>query len=99
MHGAGFSASLYEKVRKFERLGGSLGLGEDALLLLERWSTGLRDRLVEIGNKSQYMQIWRWKDEKVLAQQELMGRAGFIGHIGDYHQAFLKAVRKKNTPI
>lgn len=59
MQNAGFSVSVYEKVHKFERLGDSLGLGENALLLLERWFAGLRDWLVEIRNKSQNMQIRR----------------------------------------
>jgi len=45
------------------------------------------------------MQIRRWKDGKVLVQQELMDMAGFIGHRGDYHQAFLDAVSEKNIPI
>lgn len=99
MHDAGFDVAIYEKVHKFQRLGDSLGLGENALLLLDRWSKGLRERLMEIGNKSQYMQIRRWKDGKILAQQELMDMAGFIGHRGDYHEAFLKAVREKGVPI
>lgn len=99
MHNAGFEVSIYEKVHKFQRLGDSLGLGENALLLLERWSVGLRESLVEIGNKSQFMQIRRWEDGKILAQQELMDMAGFIGHRGDYHEAFLRAVREKGVPI
>ena len=99
MHHAGFDVSIYEKVHQFQRLGDSLGLGENALLLLDRWSPGLREDLVEIGNKSQFMQIRRWQDGKILAQQELMDMAGFIGHRGDYHEAFLKAVRNKGVPI
>jgi len=99
MHNAGFEVSVYEKIHKFQRLGDSLGLGENALKLLERWSSGLREAFVDIGNKSKYMQIRRWEDGKVLVQQELMDMAGFIGHRGDYHEAFLKAVREKNIPI
>ncbi len=99
MHNAGFEVSVYEKIHKFQRLGDSLGLGENALLLLERWSKGLREAFVDIGNKSQFMQIRRWEDGKVLVQQELMDMAGFIGHRGDYHEAFLKAVREKDIPI
>jgi 2-polyprenyl-6-methoxyphenol hydroxylase-like FAD-dependent oxidoreductase len=99
MHNAGSSVSVYEKLHKFERLGDSLGLGENALLLLERRSNSLRDRLVEIGNKSQYKQIRRWKDGKMLAQQEMMDMAGLIGYRGDYHEVFLKAVREKNIPV
>ena len=92
MHHAGFEVVVYEKVRKFQRLGDSLGLGENALKLLDRWSPGLRGQLVEIGNKSQYMQIRRWEDGKLLARQEFMDMAGFIGHRGDYHEVFLRAV-------
>jgi len=90
---------VYEKVRKFMRLGDSLGLGENALKLLDRWSPELRDKIVEIGNKSELMQIRRWSDGKVLAQQPLMDMAGFIGHRGDYHEAFLWAVEQKGIPI
>ena len=90
---------MYEKLRRFMRLGDSLGLGENALKLLDRWSPGLREDLVEIGNKSKYMQIRRWEDGQLLAQQELMDMAGFIGHRGDYHDAFLKAVAKESIPL
>jgi len=90
---------MFEKVRKFQRLGDSLGLGENALKLLDRWSPGLRESLMEIGNKSQYMQIRRWDDGKILAQQELMDMAGYIGHRGDYHDAFLRAVAAKGIPL
>lgn len=62
MHYQGFEVSIYEKVHKFQGLGDSLGLGENALRLLERW--GLHDRLMEIGNKSELIQIRRWKDGK-----------------------------------
>jgi len=37
MHYQGFEVVMYEKVRKFQRLGDSLGLGENALKLLKRW--------------------------------------------------------------
>lgn len=96
---AGFSVTMYEKVRKFDRLGDSLGLGENALKLLDRWSPGLREDLIEIGNKSKYMQIRLWNDGKLLAQQELMDMAGFIGHRGDYHDAFLRAVKRTGVPL
>lgn len=99
MHHAGFEVQIFEKVRQFQRLGDSLGLGENALMLLDRWSPSLRESLVEIGNKSKYMQIRRWEDGKVLAQQELMDMAGFIGHRGDYHEMFLKAVKQKGIPL
>jgi salicylate hydroxylase len=80
MHYQGFEVAIYEKVHKFMRLGDSLGLGENALRLLKRW--GLYDRLIEIGNKSEMMQIRRWHDGKILAQQPLMDMAGYIGHRG-----------------
>lgn len=99
MHHAGFEVVIYEKVRQFLRLGDSLGLGENALKLLDRWSPGLREDLIAIGNKSKYMQIRRWQDGKVLAQQELMDMAGFIGHRGDYHDAFLRAVAKEGIAL
>jgi len=60
---------ILEKCHEFQRLGDSLGLGENALRLLKRW--GLYERLLEIGNKSQFMQIRRWEDGKILAQQPL----------------------------
>jgi hypothetical protein len=37
MHLQGFDVVIYEKIRKFQRLGDSLGLGENALKLLKRW--------------------------------------------------------------
>jgi 2-polyprenyl-6-methoxyphenol hydroxylase-like FAD-dependent oxidoreductase len=37
MHYQGFEVVIYEKIRKFARLGDSLGLGENALKLLRRW--------------------------------------------------------------
>ncbi|KEF62507.1 uncharacterized protein A1O9_00480 [Exophiala aquamarina CBS 119918] len=99
MHSAGFEVVVFEKVRNFLRLGDSLGLGENALKLLDRWSPSLRERLVEIGNKSEMMQIRRWHDGKILAQQPLMDMAGFIGHRGDYHTGFLNAVAEKGIPV
>jgi salicylate hydroxylase len=97
MHYQGFEVTIYEKVRGFLRLGDSLGLGENALRLLKRW--GLHDRLIEIGNKSEMMQIRRWHDGKILAQQPLMDMAGYIGHRGDYHEEFLRRVRELGIPI
>ena len=78
MHHQGFQVSVFEKVREFQRLGDSLGLGENALRLLKRW--GCYDRLMQIGNRSELMQIRRWQDGKLLAQQPLMDMAGRIGH-------------------
>ncbi|KAH6715375.1 salicylate hydroxylase [Leptodontidium sp. 2 PMI_412] len=97
MHHQGFSVQVFEKVHKFGRLGDSLGLGENALRLLQRW--GLHDRLIEIGNKSEMMQIRRWKDGKILAQQPLMDMAGYIGHRGDYHEEFLRRVGELGIEI
>ncbi|KAH7064443.1 salicylate hydroxylase [Paraphoma chrysanthemicola] len=97
MHYQGFEVQVFEKVRKFSRLGDSLGLGENALRLLHRW--GLHDRLIEIGNKSENMQIRRWKDGKILAQQPLMDMAGYIGHRGDYHEEFLKRVTELGIEV
>ncbi len=97
MHYAGFRVEVFEKVRNFNRLGDSLGIGENALRLLARW--GLHDKLMEIGNKSELMQIRRWHDGKILAQQPLMDMAGRIGHRGDYHVAFLDRVRELGIPI
>ncbi|OCT47683.1 monooxygenase [Cladophialophora carrionii] len=99
MHHAGFEVVMFEKVREFQRLGDSLGLGENAFKLLDRWSPFLRDRLIEIGNKSEMMQIRRWHDGKLLAQQPLMDMAGYIGHRGDYHRGFLQAVAEKGIPL
>ena len=45
------------------------------------------------------MQIRRWHDGKILAQQPLMDMAGYIGHRGDYHEVFLKAVRDAGIEI
>lgn len=97
MHFQGYEVEVFEKVRQFQRLGDSLGLGENALRLLQRW--GLYEQLIAIGNKSPNMQIRRWKDGKILAVQELMDMAGYIGHRGDYHEAFLERVREIGVPI
>jgi salicylate hydroxylase len=99
MRFAGFDVVVFEKVREFARLGDSLGLGENALKLLDRWCPGLPAEFRKIGNKSQYMQVRRWKDGKLLAQQELMDMAGPIGHRGDYHDVFLRAVADANIPL
>jgi salicylate hydroxylase len=99
MKHAGFDVIVFEKVRKFDRLGDSLGLGENALKLLERWAPGIPAKFLEIGNKSQYMQVRRWKDGKLLAQQPLMDMAGPIGHRGDYHDVFLQAVEDAGVPL
>ena len=45
------------------------------------------------------MQIRRWHDGKILAQQPLMDMAGYIGHRGDYHEVFLQAVRDAGIEI
>ena len=45
------------------------------------------------------MQIRRWQDGKVLAQQPLMDMAGYIGHRGDYHRVFLDAVKEAGVEI
>lgn len=97
MNAQGFNVRVFEKVNKFARLGDSLGLGENALRLLKRW--GLHDQLIAIGNKSEMMQIRRWDDGKILAQQPLMDMAGYIGHRGDYHDEFLKRVGELGVPI
>ncbi|RDL40260.1 Uncharacterized protein BP5553_00239 [Venustampulla echinocandica] len=97
MHYQGFEVQIFEKIHKFLRLGDSLGLGENALRLLERW--GLHDNLVAIGNKSEFMQIRHWKSGEIMAQQPLMDMAGYIGHRGDYHQAFLDRVAELGIPI
>lgn len=91
---------VYERLKGFRRLGDSLGLGENALKLLERW--GGKDfyhELTSIGNQAEDMQIRRWHDGKILAQQPLMDMAGYIGHRGDYHDAFLRAVRDAGIEI
>lgn len=42
MHYQGFDVVIYEKIKKFQRLGDSLGLGENALKLLKRWGMSTR---------------------------------------------------------
>lgn len=96
----GHKVTIYEKLKGFRRLGDSLGLGENALKLLERWGgKGLYDELTSIGNQAENMQIRRWHDGKILAQQPLMDMAGYIGHRGDYHDTFLRAVRRAGIEI
>ena len=96
----GHDVVVYEKVRAFRRLGDSLGLGENALKLLRRWGMpSLYERLMGIGNRSEMMQIRRWHDGKVLAEQPLMDMAGRIGHRGDYHEAFLDGVRDVGVAV
>lgn len=92
--------TVYEKLKEFRRLGDSLGLGENALKLLRRWGgQDLYNTLTKIGNQAPDMQIRRWHDGKILAQQPLMDMAGYIGHRGDYHDVFLKAVRDAGITI
>lgn len=96
----GHDVAVYEKLSSFRRLGDSLGLGENALKLLRRWGGDrLYFSLTSIGNQSEDMQIRRWHDGKILAQQPLMDMAGHIGHRGDYHEAFLQGVRDAGIPI
>lgn len=96
----GHNVAVYEKLPAFRRLGDSLGLGENALKLLHRWGGDrLHHSLTSIGNQSENMQIRRWHDGKILAQQPLMDMAGHIGHRGDYHEAFLQGVRDAGIPI
>ena len=91
---------VYERLRRFKRLGDSLGLGENALKLLRRWGgQQLYDNLTKIGNQAENMQIRRWHDGKILAQQPLMDMAGYIGHRGEYHEVFLQAVRDAGIEI
>ncbi|CRG86638.1 hypothetical protein PISL3812_03648 [Talaromyces islandicus] len=97
MHHAGFEVVIFEKVREFLRLGDSLGLGENALKLLQRW--GLYEELIAIGNKSPSMNIRRWNDGRILATQPLMDMAGYIGHRGDYHVAFINRVTQLGIEI
>ena len=97
MHAQGFQVEIFEKVRQFLRLGVSLGLGENALRLLERW--GLHEELIKTGNKSEMLQIRHWETGEIIAQQPLMGMAGYVGHRGDYHAAFLKRVHELGIPL
>lgn len=96
----GHDVAVYEKLTTFRRLGDSLGLGENALKLLRRWGGDrLYESLTAIGNQAEEMQIRRWHDGKVLAQQPLMDMAGHIGHRGDYHEAFLRGAREAGVKI
>ncbi|GAA5821892.1 hypothetical protein JCM3770_002648 [Rhodotorula araucariae] len=97
MHYAGYEVVVYERIKKFLRLGDSLGVGENALRLLTRW--GVRDKLVAIGNKSPVMHIRRWDTGEIIATQRLMDMAGYIGHRGDYHAAFFSRVEELGVPI
>lgn len=91
---------IYEKLKAFRRLGDSLGFGENALKLLRRWGGDkLYHNLTSIGNQAEDMQIRRWHDGKILAQQPLMDMAGYIGHRGDYHEVLLNAVREADIPL
>ncbi|KAF3064626.1 6-hydroxynicotinate 3-monooxygenase [Daldinia childiae] len=96
----GHDVVVYERLKAFRRLGDSLGLGENALKLLERWGgKSLYHKLTSIGNQAPDMQIRRWHDGKILAQQPLMDMAGYIGHRGDYHEAFIQAVKDAGIEI
>ncbi|GAA5970679.1 hypothetical protein JCM11641_007397 [Rhodosporidiobolus odoratus] len=97
MHYAGYEVIVYEKIRKFLRLGDSLGVGENALRLLTKW--GCREKLIMIGNKCPVMHIRRWDTGEIIATQRLMDMAGYIGHRGDYHQAFFDRVEELGVPI
>ncbi|KAF2792924.1 FAD/NAD(P)-binding domain-containing protein [Melanomma pulvis-pyrius CBS 109.77] len=89
---------VLDKVREFGRLGDSLGLGENAFKLLQRWGCDV-DEIRRIGNQAPNMTIRRWKDGKELAVQPLMDMAGYIGHRGDYHDVFLEWVRRRDIPV
>lgn len=96
----GHDVVVYEKLANFRRLGDSLGLGENALKLLRRWGGDrLYESLTSIGNQAENMQIRRWRDGRLLAQQPLMDMAGYIGHRGDYHEAFLRGVREAGIEV
>ena len=96
----GHDVVVFEKLKQFRRLGDSLGFGENALKLLERWGgKDLYRQLTSIGNQAPDMQIRRWHNGEVLAQQPLMDMAGYIGHRGDYHEALLQAVRDAGIEI
>ncbi|GAA5841476.1 hypothetical protein JCM11251_007153 [Rhodosporidiobolus azoricus] len=97
MYHAGYDVVVYEKIRKFLRLGDSLGVGENALRLLTRW--GARKRIVAIGNKCPVMFVRRWDTGEVIAMQSLAQMASLIGHRGDYHQAFFDRVEELGIPI
>lgn len=96
----GHDVVVYEKVRRFRRLGDSLGIGENALKLLRRWGGRLLyERLLRIGNQADNLAIRRWHDGKVLAEQPLTDMAGRIGHRGDYHNVLLRAVTDAHIPV
>lgn len=96
----GHEVVVFERLKQFKRLGDSLGFGENALKLLDRWGgKELYHQLTSIGNQAEDMQIRRWHDGKILAQQPLMDMAGYIGHRGDYHEALLQAVRDAGIEI
>lgn len=65
---------VLDKVRAFGRLGDSLGLGENAYRLLERWGCNV-DEIKAIGNQAPLMSIRRWRDGRVLVEQPLMDMA------------------------
>ncbi|KAF2122677.1 hypothetical protein BDV96DRAFT_4241 [Lophiotrema nucula] len=89
---------VLDKVHAFGRLGDSLGLGQNAFNLLERWGCDV-DEIKRIGNQAPNMTIRRWKDGKELAVQPLMDMAGYIGHRGDYHDCFLKWVGERGIEV
>lgn len=89
---------VLDKVRQFGRLGDSLGLGQNAFDLLEKWGCEV-DEIKSIGNQAPNMTIRRWQDGKELATQPLMDMAGYIGHRGDYHDVFLEWVRRRGIDI
>ena len=97
MHYRGFKVEVYEGVRKFDRLGDSLGIGENALRLLDRY--GINEQIVRIGNKSPTFTIRRWSDGQEIATQALSEMASYIGHRGDYHQIFLDRVAELGIPL
>lgn len=82
MHYAGFEVVIVEKIRQFQRLGDSLGLGENALRLLDKW--GCTDKIKRIGNKSPVFHIRRFDTGEIIATNRLMDMAGYIGHRGMY---------------
>ena len=90
--------AVLDRVRRFARLGDSLGLGDNAFRLLARWGCDV-GALQAIGNQAATMRIRRWRDGRVLAEQPLGDMAGFIGHRGDYHDVFLGWVRARGIAI
>ncbi|GAA5985747.1 hypothetical protein JCM11641_007201 [Rhodosporidiobolus odoratus] len=55
--------------------------------------------VIIIGNKCPVMHIRRWDTGEIIATQRLMDMAGYIGHRGDYHQAFFDRVEELGVPI